>query len=58
MAMARLDVPSLALYNGTIYPGMYKGRTVDVVSVYEAIGQVLYWTLRIVFASDQRFSRP
>src|SRR6478672_2563287 len=38
MAMARLDVPSLALYNGTIYPGMYKGRTVDVVSVYEAIG--------------------
>ncbi len=38
MAMARLDVPSLALYNGTIYPGMYKGKTVDVVSVYEAIG--------------------
>src|SRR5580765_5753746 len=38
MAMARLDVPSLALYNGTIYPGMYNGRTVDVVSVYEAIG--------------------
>src|SRR5262245_33713377 len=38
MAMGRLDVPSLALYNGTIYPGVYKGRTVDVVSVYEAIG--------------------
>jgi dihydroxy-acid dehydratase len=38
MAMGRLDVPALALYNGTIYPGMYKGRTVDVVSVYEAIG--------------------
>jgi dihydroxy-acid dehydratase len=38
MAMARLDVPSLALYNGTIYPGVYKGRTVDIVSVYEAIG--------------------
>ncbi|HEU5205510.1 MAG TPA: dihydroxy-acid dehydratase, partial [Candidatus Limnocylindrales bacterium] len=38
MAMARLDIPSLALYNGTIYPGMYKGRTVDIVSVYEAIG--------------------
>jgi dihydroxy-acid dehydratase len=38
MAMGRLDVPSLALYNGTIYPGMYKGQTVDVVSVYEAIG--------------------
>jgi dihydroxy-acid dehydratase len=38
MAMGRLDVPSVALYNGTIYPGVYKGRTVDVVSVYEAIG--------------------
>jgi dihydroxy-acid dehydratase len=38
MALARLDVPGLALYNGTIYPGVYKGRNVDVVSVYEAIG--------------------
>ncbi len=39
MAMARLDVPSLALYNGTIYPGVYKGqRNVTVVAVYEAIG--------------------
>src|SRR3954462_9827603 len=38
MAMARLDVPALALYNGTIYPGVYKGRKIDVVSVYEAIG--------------------
>ena len=26
MALARLDVPGLALYNGTIYPGVYKGR--------------------------------
>ncbi len=38
MAMGRLDVPSVALYNGTIYPGVYKGQNVDVVSVYEAIG--------------------
>src|SRR4051812_10181747 len=38
MALARLDVPGLALYNGTIYPGVYKGRNIDVVSVYEAIG--------------------
>ncbi|TMD28443.1 MAG: dihydroxy-acid dehydratase, partial [Chloroflexi bacterium] len=38
MALARLDVPGLALYNGTIYPGTYKGRNVDIVSVYEAIG--------------------
>jgi len=38
MAMARLDLPSVVLYNGTIYPGMYKGQAQDVVSVYEAIG--------------------
>ena len=38
MAMARLDVPGLVLYNGTIYPGHYKGRDLDVVSVFEAIG--------------------
>jgi dihydroxy-acid dehydratase len=38
MAMARLDIPSLVLYNGTIYPGTYKGEPQDVVSVFEAIG--------------------
>jgi dihydroxy-acid dehydratase len=38
MAVARLDIPSVVLYNGTIYPGMYKGEPQDVVSVYEAIG--------------------
>ncbi len=38
MAMARLDLPSVVLYNGTIYPGTYKGEPQDVVSVFEAIG--------------------
>ncbi len=38
MAVARLDIPSVILYNGTIYPGTYKGQPQDVVSVYEAIG--------------------
>src|SRR5258706_11606443 len=38
MALARLDVPGLILYNGSIAPGVYKGRKVDIVSVYEAIG--------------------
>ncbi len=38
MAVARLDIPSVILYNGTIYPGIYKGQPQDVVSVYEAIG--------------------
>jgi dihydroxy-acid dehydratase len=38
MATARLDIPSVILYNGTIYPGTYKGEAQDIVSVYEAIG--------------------
>jgi dihydroxy-acid dehydratase len=38
MALARLDVPGLLLYNGTIYPGTYKGRDLTIVSVFEAIG--------------------
>ena len=39
MALARLDVPGLALYNGTIYPGTIDGvRNATVVSVFEAIG--------------------
>ena len=39
MAMGRLDVPSVVLYSGTIYPGVYKGqRNATVVTVYEAIG--------------------
>ena len=38
MALARLDVPGLVLYNGTIYPGAYKGRDLTIVSVFEAVG--------------------
>jgi dihydroxy-acid dehydratase len=38
MALARLDVPGLILYNGTIYPGTYKGKPADVVTIFEAIG--------------------
>ena len=39
MALIRLDVPSLMLYGGTIYPGMLNGERLDVVSVYEALGK-------------------
>jgi dihydroxy-acid dehydratase len=39
MALGRLDVPGLALYSGTIYPGVVKGvRNATVVTVFEAIG--------------------
>ena len=38
MALARLDVPGLVLYSGTINPGSHNGRNTTVVSVFEAIG--------------------
>ena len=38
MALARLDVPSLMLYGGSIAPGRYHGRDVTILDVFEAIG--------------------
>ncbi|CAN5618351.1 dihydroxy-acid dehydratase [soil metagenome] len=38
MAMARLDVPSVFLYGGTIMPGRYKGRDVTIQDAFEAAG--------------------
>src|SRR6478672_246823 len=38
MAMARLDIPGLVLYGGTIAPGNYKGKDVTIQDVFEAIG--------------------
>jgi dihydroxy-acid dehydratase len=38
IALGRLDVPGLVLYNGTIYPGTYLGRNLTIVSVFEAVG--------------------
>lgn len=39
MALARLDIPSLFVYGGTILPGVCNGRDVDIVSVFEAVGE-------------------
>ena len=39
MAMARLNRPSVFVYGGTILPGCYHKRNLDVVSVFEAVGQ-------------------
>ena len=38
MALIRLNIPSLMLYGGTIMPGSYEGKDIDLVNVYEAIG--------------------
>jgi dihydroxy-acid dehydratase len=38
MAMARLNIPSVFVYGGTIMPGMLDGKELTVVDVYEAVG--------------------
>jgi dihydroxy-acid dehydratase len=38
MALARLDVPALMLYGGSIRPGRFKGREVTIQQVFEAVG--------------------
>jgi dihydroxy-acid dehydratase len=38
MAMARLNLPSVFVYGGTIMPGIYEGKQVTVQDVYEAVG--------------------
>jgi len=39
MAMARTNVPSIYVYGGTIKPGHYKGRELNIVSAFEAVGE-------------------
>ncbi|TAN21143.1 MAG: dihydroxy-acid dehydratase [Actinomycetota bacterium] len=45
MAAARLNVPSVFLYGGSIMPGHYDHQTLDIVSVFEAVGAVGTGTL-------------
>ena len=39
MAIARLNIPAVFVYGGTILPGRYRGKDVDIVSAFEAVGQ-------------------
>ncbi len=39
IAMARLDIPSIFVYGGTIKPGNYEGEDLTIVSAFEAVGQ-------------------
>jgi dihydroxy-acid dehydratase len=38
MALARLDIPGLVLYGGSIAPGRFEGRDVTIQDVFEAVG--------------------
>jgi dihydroxy-acid dehydratase len=45
MAAARLNLPSVFLYGGSILPGRWKDQALDVVSVFEAVGACAAGTL-------------
>ena len=40
MALARLNIPGLMLYGGSIKPGHYKGAEVTIQQVFEAVGEL------------------
>jgi dihydroxy-acid dehydratase len=39
MAIARLNIPAIFVYGGTIKPGRYRGRDLTIVSAFEAVGE-------------------
>lgn len=39
MAMGRLNRPAIMVYGGTIAPGHYKGKDLNIISAFEALGQ-------------------
>jgi dihydroxy-acid dehydratase len=45
MAMGRLNRPSIMVYGGTIAPGKYKGKDLNIVSAFEALGEKIAGTI-------------
>ena len=45
MAAARVNLPSVFLYGGSILPGQHKGRATDIVDVFEAVGSYAAGTM-------------
>lgn len=39
MALSRVNTPSIFIYGGTIMPGHLHGKDIDIVSIFEAVGQ-------------------
>jgi dihydroxy-acid dehydratase len=52
MALARLNIPGIIVYGGTIMPGRYKGRDVNIQDVFEGVGANAAGTL-----SDEELDR-
>ena len=57
MAMARLNLPSVYLYGGTILPGTYQGRDITIQDVFEAVGAHANGTIERRGAAGDRARR-
>jgi dihydroxy-acid dehydratase len=40
MAAGRLDIPTIALTGGAMVPGKFKGKNADLITIYEAVGEL------------------
>jgi len=49
IALARINVPGIYVYGGTIKPGNHKGKDLNIVSVFEAVGE---YTMKRMSAED------
>jgi dihydroxy-acid dehydratase len=59
IAIARLDIPSIFVYGGTIKAGNLKGRDLTVVSVFEAVGEFIAGRIdALELAEIERFACP
>ncbi|MBO3769141.1 MAG: dihydroxy-acid dehydratase [Thermoproteota archaeon] len=55
LAAARLNLPSIFVTGGPMYPGVFKGRRVDLVSVFEMLGE--YYEGKITLEELGEFER-
>ena len=59
IAIGRINIPSIFVYGGTIMPGDYQGKKLDIISAFEAVGQVSAGTIsRETFLEIERHSCP
>lgn len=52
MALVRLDIPSLAIYGGSIMPGRFQGQDVTIQDVFEAVGKHANGTITVEELDD------
>ena len=57
IAISRLNRPAVFVYGGTILPGCLSGRNLDIVSVFEAVGQRAAGTIDDRTAAENRSLR-